>query len=557
MKRQKNKLRLVVLGAIIALAFLMRFYKITTVPISLNWDEAAFAYNAYSILETGRDEYGRKLPLEFKSVGDYKCPLFVYLTVPVIRAFGLNEFSIRFLSSLFGVLTVVVFFFLVEELLENFKLALFSALILALSPWHLQFTRAQGDVSMSSFLVIFGIWQFLRWAKGKKSSAVYFAAASFGLSFYAYFSERMFVPVLLIVLSLFFRKEILPRKKEFILAGLLGLIILLPLARTMISSGQKSKILMTTIFGYQRPKEYLEKMRSEDYYPLIYTVFHHPVVEYSLMITDRYLNHFSPYFLFTRGVADDRQRIVGMGMLYWSDAVLLVLALGAIIGSKKRREMGLLGAWLAVSPLPSIITRDPVHARRAFNLVYPLCILLAIGALKLWQIIKERKRLLARLALGVGFGLFFAWSLALYLLSYYVFTPPQTAAGPGGWYYGYKQLVEFISPRKGDYGQVIVDTSYQGPYLFFLFYEQYPPARYQPQAKLVRKDEFSLGEGKGYDQYQFRDIYWPADRGLKKTLFAGPPERIPLRDIDPKQARLLETIFFPDGKEAYYIVETF
>ncbi|HUV71847.1 MAG TPA: glycosyltransferase family 39 protein [Clostridia bacterium] len=554
---KKNNLTIILLLAIFILSLAFRFYKITSVPISLNWDEAAFAYNAYSILQTGKDEYGTPFPLEFKSVGDYKCPIFVYLTVPVIKLFGLSEFSIRLLSSLFGALSVAVFFLLTKELFGDLKIALAAGIITAISPWHLQFTRAQGDVAISSFLVVLGIWQFIRWVKQKESLAIFISIISFSLTFYAYFSERVFVPVLFLLLCFFFRKEILSRKKEFFLAGIGGLLILLPLVRTMMSSGQKNKILITTIFGYRRPQEYLEKMASEDHLPIIYKIFHHPAIEYSWMIVDRYLNHFSPYFLFTRGPNDDRQRIEGMGMLYWSDAVLLVFALMALKAFKKRQELLLVAAWLAISPLPSIVTRDPVHARRAFNMLYPLSIILAIGAVKLFGLVKKKKGTFFKIFLPLGFGLFFFWSFSFYILSYFVFTPPETAAGPGGWSYGYKQLVEYVSPLKDKYEKIVIDTSYQGPYLFFLFYEKYPPALYQPQAQLVKKDEFSLGEGKGYDNYEFRDIYWPVDRGAKHTLFAGSPERLPLQDIDSREARILKTIYFPDGKEAFYVVETY
>lgn len=561
MKTVKRKPKYLILGGIFLLALFLRFYKITSVPISLNWDEAAFAYNAYSILETGKDEYGNKMPLEFKSVGDYKCPLFVYLLVPVVKILGLNELAVRFLPSLFGALTVIIFCLLVEELFEDWRLALLSALLLAISPWHLQFTRAQGDVAISSFFVIFGIWQFLRWVKGDNPISIYLSVFSFVMTFYAYFSERLFTPVLFLGLTLIFYQKVISRKKQFLIALFFGLLLIFPLFKTMVSSGQKSKILMTTIFGYHRPEEYLQKTKSEDYFPIVFEVFHHPVVEYGLMIVDRYFNQFSPYFLFIRGVNDDRQRIEGMGMLYWSDFILLLLAIFTIVSRlewfKKKKEFKFVLVWLAISPLPAIITRDPVHARRAFNMIYPLCLLLAIGAKKFIDWVKAGKLSFKKIIAICGFCSFFIWSLSLYFLSYYIITPPRTAPGPGGWYYGYKQLVEYISPLKNDYRKIIVDTSYQGPYLFFLFYEKYPPVLYQPQAVLVKKDEFSLGEGKGYDQYEFRDIYWPADRGLKKTLFAGPPERLPLTDIDPKQAKLLKTIYFPDGKEAFRIVETY
>ena len=62
----KNKLLLIF---IIGLSFFLRIYKVTSVPPSLNWDEVSIAYNAYSILKTGKDEWGDFLPLHFKSYG--------------------------------------------------------------------------------------------------------------------------------------------------------------------------------------------------------------------------------------------------------------------------------------------------------------------------------------------------------------------------------------------------------------------------------------------------------------------------------------------------------
>src|SRR6266498_722078 len=41
-------------------------------------DEAAIAYNAHTIAQDGRDEYGARLPLYFASFLDYKSPTFVY-----------------------------------------------------------------------------------------------------------------------------------------------------------------------------------------------------------------------------------------------------------------------------------------------------------------------------------------------------------------------------------------------------------------------------------------------------------------------------------------------
>ena len=97
---------------IFALALFLRIYKLGSCPVGFLWDEAALGYNGYSILKTGRDEYGKFLPIIFKSFGDYKPGLYVYLTVPSIAIFGLTEFSTRLPAAIFGSLTVLLIYFL-------------------------------------------------------------------------------------------------------------------------------------------------------------------------------------------------------------------------------------------------------------------------------------------------------------------------------------------------------------------------------------------------------------------------------------------------------------
>src|SRR5260221_9154250 len=92
---------------IVGLAFTLRFYNVSDNPPALSWDEVSIGYNAYSILKTGKDEHGRFLPLDtFIAYGDYKPPLAIYLTVPFVAVFGLNELSVRLPSVLFGTMTV-------------------------------------------------------------------------------------------------------------------------------------------------------------------------------------------------------------------------------------------------------------------------------------------------------------------------------------------------------------------------------------------------------------------------------------------------------------------
>src|SRR3989304_8783311 len=132
----------VLLAVIVFLAFFLRFYKVTRVPPSLNWDEASIGYNAYSILKTGRDEWGEFLPLHFKSYGEYKVPGQIYASIPGIAVFGLNELGVRITPVIYGTLTVLMLYFLAKALMAKEAPALIASLLLAISPWHIQLTRA-------------------------------------------------------------------------------------------------------------------------------------------------------------------------------------------------------------------------------------------------------------------------------------------------------------------------------------------------------------------------------------------------------------------------------
>ena len=81
---------------IICVGIFFRFYNITTVPPSLSHDETAIAYNAYSLLKTGKDEYGVTFPLLFRSFDDYKLPGMVYSTVPFVALFGKSELAAEY-----------------------------------------------------------------------------------------------------------------------------------------------------------------------------------------------------------------------------------------------------------------------------------------------------------------------------------------------------------------------------------------------------------------------------------------------------------------------------
>ncbi len=136
--------------------FLLRFSKLSEIPPGLYTDETAIGYNAYSILQTGKDEHGKSYPLYFQSFGDYKLPVYIYTVAISEKLFGINAFAIRFPSALFGSLTIIALYFLVLELSGKKAFALIASFFLAVNPWHTFFSRVGYEVNMATAFLVFG-----------------------------------------------------------------------------------------------------------------------------------------------------------------------------------------------------------------------------------------------------------------------------------------------------------------------------------------------------------------------------------------------------------------
>jgi len=135
----------------------VRFYHLGQVPTGLHADEAAYGYDAYSLLKTGRDMWGKPWPLVFKSYGEYKLNL-PYLIAPAIKVFGLSTLSTRLPSALAGLGTTVVLFFLLQEYNKRPKLNLILTMIFATSPWAFGISRVFFESNVALFFFALGLY---------------------------------------------------------------------------------------------------------------------------------------------------------------------------------------------------------------------------------------------------------------------------------------------------------------------------------------------------------------------------------------------------------------
>lgn len=519
---------------IILVASFFRFWQLGQVPPSPDWDEAALGYNAYSILKTGRDEYGTWFPRSLRSFDDYKPPLYMYLAVPSVAAFGLSTWSVRLPAAIVGVLAVVGTYFLVSQLRVHRKLALLSAGLLAISPWHIQFSRIAFEAGIGVAINIWAVAFFLRFVRAGKN--LWISGVLFGLGLYAYHSERIFLPLLVTVLCLIFRKELFKQKLNATLFIVAGVITVLPLVPVFFNTTTLMRLRGTSSLSDQTGLLRRSVMKLE--YDLsrgdrIGAIFENRRIVWARTLASGYLSHFSPKWLFLTG-DNARHHAPDMGLLYLWELPFLLWGMFAV--SKKGGKMAaILWSWFFIAPVAAAPTTELPHGIRTLVFLPVFQIFTAFGVSQALALV-HRKRWVVVFA---AYAVFVAANIFYYSHMYFVHTNPEYSKY---WQYGYKEAVEYVQNVRGQYQKIVVSTNLEQPHMFFLFFLRYDPVRY-----LARGGTASGGFAEvrnKFDIYEFRPITWEKEKRDGTILYIGTPLEIP---------HPIHTIDFLDGTEAIRI----
>lgn len=519
----------ILLLAILLLAIILRFWQLGKVPVSPDWDEAALGYNAYSILKTGKDEYGTFLPRSLRSYDDYKPPLYVYLAIPSVAAFDLSTWSVRLPSAVMGVLAVIGTYFLVLELFKkNTNYALISSFLLAISPWHLQFSRIAFEANTGVTLNIWGLVAFFR---GLTSVPwMILSAFIFGLSLYAYHSERIFVPLLLLIISVLWHREVFRDWKKIALAAVIGLIVIAPLLPVIFDKTSITRLRGTSTLSDQtgllmRSVAKLEDDRVSG--NIIGTLFDNRRIVYARTLLDGYISHFSLRWLFFTG-DNDRHHAPDNSLLYIWELPFLLWGI-FVIWRNGGKAAKLLISWVLIAPLAASPTSETPHAIRTLVFLPALQIFTAAGlaqfglfAVHTVTHVRGLRRFLALTVTGM-LALFIGINTIYYFHMYYVHLNHEYSRF---WQYGYEQAVEYAEAHKEKYDKIVVSPVLEQPHMFFLFYTKYDPVRYQAAGGTASGGFAEMGNR--FDKYEFRPIpNWNNEVHDGKTLYIGSPREMP------------------------------
>jgi 4-amino-4-deoxy-L-arabinose transferase-like glycosyltransferase len=570
------------------LSFLVRFWELGSNPPSLNWDEVAFAWNGYSILQTGKDEYGSAFPFFFRSFDDAKHPTYVYLTAASIAIFGKNDFSVRFTSAFFGVLTVLVLFLTLEQMVllrkknttldpqwanRSANMAALGAFFFAISPWHIHFSRVAFEANLGLFFATLGAYLFLKFNNtNTKTILIVASAISLSLAIYTYVSYRLLIPLLLIGWVIYLKESLIKNFKKYMIAIAVGVILCGVIAVNMAQGVGLERYQATSIFYRTDILERNKQLAKEDFDngegPLS-VIVHNFRIPLTTRIIDSFFSHFQFSFLFTR--ADlPRHQVPGFGLLYIWQLPLILIGIVYLIKNSKNLNAPLTLWWLFVAVTPSAITWPAPHSIRSLNMLPPLSFLTGIGlwvVIKLLQIqdlksyhtaaslnsINKVKSLFLwaypKISLVAIFSLII-FSVVTFLIAYKNFLPAEYSKY---WLYGRKEMVQYVESQKDRYNNITVALSLDWAYLWFLWYGNYSPESYLSQGGTVgggfAETQNTIGKIK-FKPFEFTPDQFGNKALPENSLYIGSPEDFP-KSVVPEKI-----IYDLSGEPIIYIVKT-
>jgi hypothetical protein len=450
-------------------------WQLGQVPPAVYTDEAVTGYNAFSVLMTGRDEYGQVMPVLFKYLGSWLPGLNIYLLAPLIKVLSLNAVTIRTQSVIFGLLLITVMYAGIRLKTGNGRTAFWGAAFFAITPWVFFYARTGYETLPG--LMLFALGVILMERGSDKPGNARWGIAALILSAYMAHMFRYLLPFVLLGWILIYRnKLIFWPKKDWIKTAVVLLIFNLG----------NLWLVMTPAFWVKNQ---------------IYNNMGLGQIAENFMTQVKI--YISPQIYFNQSPDIDLQhQIPGMGLLYWW--MILPFLAGLALWIRNFRK----NVWwwwvLLVGGIPAVMSGAFISTQRAVPLIIPMGIMIAEGM----EFISKK---IPNKLINISWTAVFIYSGLLLFRSYFVLMPGLNAEA---WNYGYEQLAQVIKENPGT--KIVIDNS-RNPrnYILPLFYLSYPPAQYQKTSVLEIKGNYYYSgatlNDHSFGNLEFRGIVWKTD----------------------------------------------
>lgn len=496
---------IIILALVLALSLLVRLYQLDTIPFGLNIDEASMGYNAYSLLETGKDRYGQAFPVIFRSFGSFQAPLYTYLTIPAVLLLGANIFAVHLVSALSGFIVVCATFLISYlGLKKNFKLAILISMVVGFAPWSILFTRFGTEASLGLAFSVLGIALFIL----SLNKIYFFLPASFflGIATHAYYSERIISVIFFIGFNFLFFKKLHQYKKWLILGTIIFIVTLLP-HLIIIESGAFTRRLEQV--NYFSEETFLQQGENLRYFPL--GRFLYIVREFS----SQYIAYFSPRNLFFDADPQSARSIPDLSVFYSWMVIPFFIGIHYLFKNSTLPLIKVLIFTVLISPIPAALTRDAFYTLRTLLLLWSFCFIIAFG---IYNLLNKISYLYLKLGLSLIIIIYSAVSL---YISYFILFKYERAENFGN---SYIKLLEFIEQNRNYQGKKFVIDNSREPSvgIRIAYLKKYDPAKLQQTLGPNVRDRYystlEFEEVYSLDNIEARPISWKEDPSKQLIL---------------------------------------
>jgi 4-amino-4-deoxy-L-arabinose transferase-like glycosyltransferase len=473
-----------------------RFYQLGEIPVSLYWDEAAMGVDAHAVSIWGKDMHGNPaIQSMYPSYGDYKLPGYILLDSIVVKLFGLSPWSVRLPSALAGVGLLLLVYLINRELFKNRLIASLSALIFALLPMDILFSRTGFEGHLATFFVALSIYLWL--VSVRKPYLLLFAPLASAMAVYTYFSARIVVPLIGVATFLMLFKATSNKWKIAFLGSIgLWLVLLIPIYNSPFYE-PSNQFRLSTANLLDTGQFALESnvYREQSGNSIISRVVYHRYLLQVKAITSNIFDHFDPGYLFIHGDSNLRHSTGTVGILYFWFIPGFVI--GGLLLAKKNPTIALwlLAIWVS-SILPAAIPTETPHALRSMSSSIVFAPIIAYGMYHVFRRVPQ---------LGLIISILILIEVMLIAHDYQRHYPARSA---NSWQNGYSQLADYLKLHRHEYDQAVIDYPDNRLYLYFLFAN-----RTSPEVIAAASNNFTVDSFDGYyfgptEQIETEAITW-------------------------------------------------
>lgn len=453
---------------------IFRLWGLGKIPEGFHADEAAFGYNAYSILMTGKDEHGVVLPLMLNIFGISIGAVYSYITIPFIYFFGLNEWAVRIPTALAGIAFIIVIYALIRHLTRNNILAFFTAGVFGISPTSIFLSRVQSDPLVANLFLHTGLLLYLLYVQSNKMRHFLFSCVFLGLALFTHQATYALAPLFLGLLLCYKLRESHVGKRVM---SVLLLIIVFTISFWSYAQSANRISQLSFIMSPQVTIP-LSASLSEDgvakYPVLLSRVFHNKLFQHTQSIIESVGKYWSFDFLFIQAKQPMRESVEGMGFFYLLEFPLLIY--GFYQSVRRYRSLSIVFmTWLLLGTIAvSTALDESPGIHRFYYISIPLYFYISVGIYSLLskKIYIFRKQIFIWPILLIGYLI----SIIMFLHQLFIHQPTHQPYYRG---YAYKEFVGKILSLQNKYKLIIFTKSQSSPYIYYLFYSHYNPLVYQ------------------------------------------------------------------------------